>query len=318
MISITQHIQYLIARHDFVSVPGFGAFIACSEPAKIASGNMFLPPHRSVGFNATVTHDDGLLIGSVARRERVSYEQAKTLVSDAVELMLRRIDIEGSLEIERVGIFERIEDSALSFQPVQVNNVASCLYGALRPVTLIPLYEEANDTANVVELELNDTEEYKSRRSWRFVAKYAASVAVLLGMCLTLSTPISIDDSEVAKASLAISTIKRNEPATVCVEKTISATQEDVAAPKVVLSVDEMAADTDYNCYVIVASCASRRGANRFIKHCADNRQMGVLHSDGRYRVYIAASNDAEAAYTYKETPEVASLHPDAWVYEKK
>jgi hypothetical protein len=62
MYSITRHIEYLVSRHDCVVVPGWGAFIAQYEPARIdAESGLIVPPSRAISFNQSVMHNDGLL-----------------------------------------------------------------------------------------------------------------------------------------------------------------------------------------------------------------------------------------------------------------
>lgn len=115
MINIFDHIQYLICRHDCVTVPRLGAFIAQRQCARVSNnGFSFLPPRRSLSFNSALTHDDGLLIGSVARRERLSYERAKEEVMQAVELLMLRLSSEGSVEIPRVGIVSETNPQSIS------------------------------------------------------------------------------------------------------------------------------------------------------------------------------------------------------------
>lgn len=69
MFSIIEHIEYLMTRHDCVTVPGWGAFIANYSIAEYdAVHEVFTRPCRTIGFNASVSHNDGLLVQSHAPR----------------------------------------------------------------------------------------------------------------------------------------------------------------------------------------------------------------------------------------------------------
>ena len=75
MFSIIEHIEYLITCHDCVVVPGWGAFIANYDASTYdATKNVMARPRRSIGFNASVSHNDGLLAQSLMRRERFQCE----------------------------------------------------------------------------------------------------------------------------------------------------------------------------------------------------------------------------------------------------
>ena len=74
MISIVQHIEYLMMYNDCVVVPGWGALIANYAPSQL-QGDTMLKPRRSIGFNPSITHNDGLLATSIARRHGISYSK---------------------------------------------------------------------------------------------------------------------------------------------------------------------------------------------------------------------------------------------------
>lgn len=332
MNNLYQHIQYLLLHHDWVMLPGIGAFIARYAEARIADGNSFVPPSRSLGFNGASVDDDGLLISSVARREGISYARAKEIVKNEIDLMLARISTEGRVEIPRVGTLSRGESSAFIFEPAVDSLIVSAPFASL-PVIALPQAESAGSVAEprllpapeAADASVDDYERSLRRgRRLRTVARYAASVALLLGIGFTLSTPMLFDDSQVTKASLTTSI---SRPATVKVTPVTSETAQPepvVADPEpqnhdvmeVAGLTDEQAAE--YSCYVIVASCGNSREAERFIRQSPEPESLKVLKSDGRYRVYAAVSNDYDLAYAYKSTPAFTKRHPQAWVYRRE
>ena len=86
MITICEHIEYLLRNHDCVIVPGWGAFIAQYQPASFTEDGQMLPPSRLIGFNASISHQDGLLASSVMRREKISYDAAsnKNIITNKI------------------------------------------------------------------------------------------------------------------------------------------------------------------------------------------------------------------------------------------
>ena len=70
MYNLSLHIEYLLLHHDCVVVPGLGAFINVRHAAYFdAVTRVWHPMTREVRFNGALTHDDGLLSSSYARKE---------------------------------------------------------------------------------------------------------------------------------------------------------------------------------------------------------------------------------------------------------
>ena len=87
METVILHIEYLLRHHECVVLPGWGAFIARRVPASFCmQGNVLMtPPSRGLAFNAELREDDGLLVSSMCRREKMSYPEAADYVRRQVE-----------------------------------------------------------------------------------------------------------------------------------------------------------------------------------------------------------------------------------------
>lgn len=319
VISITEHIQYLTSRYDCVAVPSLGAFIAQNESARmIDGGTRMMPPMRTLTFNSAIAHDDGLLVGSVARKEGISYEFAREEVAQAVELLLHRVRTEGEADIVRVGKLTYAGSEMLVFTPSD-NNAASMRYRGLPALSLRPV--EQAGLPEMLEVAIEPVG--RGRRILRGVGRYAAAVALLLGIGITFTTPLIVDEHEVVQASTAP---RITAPRHAVVEKVVDAPAVEAAdeseilqtLPDVISAQDFDADRPDgYGCYVIVASCASESEARKYV---ANQRKYGenlrILPSGGRYRVYVAVGKDYDAAYAYKSTDsDIVSRYPEAWVY---
>lgn len=114
------HIEYLLSRHDCVIVPGVGAFIATETEAYINyESGVITPRRREISFNSSVVTDDGLLTHSIARLERLSYEDARRTVANLIERMMVELNDEGETSIGMVGRLIKDSDGLISFQPRQ-------------------------------------------------------------------------------------------------------------------------------------------------------------------------------------------------------
>lgn len=337
-MSIIDHIQYLICRHDCVVVPGLGAFVSQYVPAQISSdGLMLLPPSRMLVFNNVISHDDGLLAGSVARREGISYESARAEVARDVEMLLNRIDMEGYVEIPRVGRLSRSGGSALAFAPVTENSIPNIAYQSLPAVALMPsdatTADADSEAATVLEVDTVASRRDTFASRLRGVAKYAAAAAVLIAVGATLSTPVIVNRN-IDRASMSmpavtkartidlpvVDTCKEDAPAVLYVGISEADKAPASILPPAVVTVSDLKGESvgaDYDCYIIVASCASMKEAGRFIASKGGKSALRVIPGDGRYRVYAAVANDYDAAYEFKSNSRFASRFPSAWVYKK-
>ncbi len=333
-MNLTDHIQYLITRHDCVVVAGLGAFVAQNMPARVSSdGLTLLPPGRMLVFNNVISHDDGLLTGSIARREGVSYEQAREEIAQSVELLKRRIQSEGFVDLPRIGRLEPTAGAAFAFTPAVSDSIADMMYRGLPSVDIS--YVSAQQPAT--EPQLLEVDVTGGRRSFasrlKSFGRYAAIVALILAAGATLTTPVLVDDSNVDRASLSLPRVTParkvvlpasgsrhgQQPAAVTEQKEspAAAVKEQEPAIVPVAMLKDGNPEKAYNCFIIVASCASASEAQRFISQKKAEGQLRVLPSDGRYRVYAAVSNDFDAAFTFKKTDkDFIRRYPSAWVYK--
>lgn len=330
---ITDHIQHLLRTHDCVVVPGIGAFVAQYVAAHLSDDcRRLLPPGRQLVFNNIVVHDDGVLAESVSRAEGISYEAARIEINRQTEEMRRRLESEGSIDIARIGRLTLHEQGALSFLPDTENPIVKSPFLGLAAVDLP---EEETDIRPVV-LEVAPRRKPRLRPALR----YAAAVAILAGLGITFSTPIMIGDRKMDHASLNLPKISGANAAVVPVVEGAVEKQETMDAPVAkapcaatapvstrsalppIVAVEDMksiSGEPGYDCYIIVASCANRAEAKRFIAMRKAEGQLDILPSDGRYRVYAAVARDYDEAFAFKTSDrDFRSKYGDAWVYQKK
>lgn len=353
MISITRHIEYLITCHDCVIVPGWGAFIANSVPSRIVSDSSgvstIFPPTRTLSFNPGINHNDGLLVTSIMRREGVSYEIALQEIERQVSTLRRQLEQENEIAIPLLGSFTLNRESWTPvFSPAD-STIASVGYYGLPRIhpSILPVVNEISETTGY---EDTDTENYSVSESitenlhdgnrWilppfvRKAVRVAASVVLLVGLGVVLTTPITVDRSGSNFASVdpsaaipKVSGPKPAKPAPVYSAHSIPANAELVIAlPSEELSETETNTEipgiqteieSTSHYYLIVASLESRRRADKFLE-LANDPNLQILNEDGRYRIYAAIGNSVEEASKLKDNDEFSFNYPDAWVYHLK
>ena len=82
---LAKHIESLLLEHNCVIVPGLGGFVAGYVAARMVEGeDLFLPPHRRVGFNPLLSLNDGLLVQSYMLAYDVSFPEATAMIEETV------------------------------------------------------------------------------------------------------------------------------------------------------------------------------------------------------------------------------------------
>ena len=340
MVSFCDHIEYLIGRHDCVVVPGWGAFVAQCQPAHIDAGSATVhPPKRVVGFNPAISHNDGLLVTSVMRREGATYDNALRQIDEEVRAMRCQLDADGEVAVGRLGLLRRNGDGTPTFLPADTDAVSGRFFG-LVPVKAVPLLQAAREEAAVDVAEKGGDVIYLPIS--RNIFKIAASIALILGLGFALSTPVivnreadnyasiasvptvtpAIEVRHRADAELFIS-IPGDDAPVASVAPVAQATPDiaksSVAKPRqeaVSVTAKEPKAgaihldDSDPYC-LVVASHATMEQARKQIGGRSD---LHILESGGRYRVYVATGRTTAQAKSPMSDPAFAARYPGAWV----
>lgn len=329
MISITQHICYLLLSHDFVVVPGLGAFVASHNAATFNSATAtFTPPARTLAFNRDVRHDDGILTTCVARNRAITYDLARTQIANDVALIRSRLSSDGAVTLPAIGTLTLSADNAIIFTPAE-KCVAGARYFGLENITVAEAVIEEPAIIHV---------DFKTPRRLRW-ARIAAAAALLIGIGYTVSTPIAVDLTnthfaaigsakvtpahaaeipaiDTAAAPRTLYSIIPTDPdatgqyipkATVAEEPRLAA--NDSKTLKEIISTTTQRRANTY--YLVVASCESRAKAERYVKR-RQAQGLRIVEGNGRYRVYTASASSQESAERMRSS--IASVYPDVWI----
>lgn len=317
--TVIEHIEYLTRVHDCVAVPGLGAFIAQYESARISDdGSSILPPSRTIVFNGALTHNDGLLVNSVARRSGIHYEDALTTVKAGVSTLMRQLEIDGEVSLGLLGMLVKEADRGLLFVAAPATD-RSGEFAYLRPVEVKEVVK-IRKTGSDKEMRIAAPSLFSPLRA---VLKVAASLAVFVALGLCLTTPVSVKD--VSLASMGISSpeetltapVHRAQPGLMLVrlDDGFGMQEADTAARNSYRRMMERIHEDRY--VVVVASLPSKSKAEDYIA-ARGGSPLQILESDGRFRVYAATAATANEAYAKATEECFASRYPDSWVYRMK
>lgn len=289
MENIIRHIEYLTSHNECVTLPGIGSFLSHYRHAVIdTEKGIITPPRRIITFNSSVNYDDGLLASSVARRDRCSYTEAARRVQDVSNLIQYNIQNGIPCRIGYIGTLSPQADGGIIFTPGGDTPYL--------PVVKLPQHEViaapvAKETVQVT----------KPARIIHTIARYAASIALLIGIAIAFTTPIRVDDEAMLASILPVNHQEISEDVNEVIPELL------IAAPVITQPEVEKVVNTG-NCYLIIASLATEAQAEQFMAEHKDD-SLGVIITNGRYRVYAARG----ASYAEINNQEIKSRFPDAW-----
>ena len=117
-------------QHDCVIIPEFGGFVANYRPARINhETHSFMPPSKDIGFNKSLTHNDGLLISYISECRRIGYVDTKRMVSGFVKETVKKLEKGKKIVFEEVGTFHYDKQNNLQFEPDLTTNFLLDSYG---------------------------------------------------------------------------------------------------------------------------------------------------------------------------------------------
>lgn len=304
MISVLDHIEYLSYKHDCVIVPGFGAFI--SQYSSTNEKGIISSLNRNITFNASIDYNDGLLINSLMRRERISSELAKNLIAEYVCCIRTQLKHEGEIPLGRLGYFKYINDNAIEFNPFITKKSNSEYYGLSR-ITLKPLFEDT--TEDVMMENKNNIVPFTKK-----LVQVAASIILLICLSLFLSTPI-VDLDNTNYANLNAFNIKNHKKEQlqhdlyIAIPK-IKNSDKNVTAEDIETERIENKNTLDEGKYcIVIASLATQKQAEKFIQENGI-KNCNITKSIKKYRVYVARGSYDEMIQLKK----TIYSDTDAWV----
>ncbi len=122
MSKIDKHIEELLHSHDCVIVPDFGGFITSKQSAYYNNfTSVFHPATKKTLFNKHLVFNDGLLAAKIAERQQLSVEDANQLLIQFKDDCYLKLNEEGRVEVEKVGVLFFDKEKNIQFQQAATN-----------------------------------------------------------------------------------------------------------------------------------------------------------------------------------------------------
>ena len=195
---IVKYISELLLDRECVIVPEFGAFITKETPAMLDYVNGRLtPPSKEVAFNGQLVTDDGVFIGYLAERMRISTTEAAQMVHDFAMRSLAVLEASGALRLDGMGVLTRVSERNYIIQFDDDTNLLGDSFG-LTTIKAQPVYrretyhqlankiateQKAKNTLMTVHEETSEPKPHHVNRynyKWFRAAAYSMMIALVL------------------------------------------------------------------------------------------------------------------------------------------
>lgn len=297
--------------------------MAHSIPASYnVEDGIFMPPHRTLGFNSQITIDDALLLSEYIDEQQLTYEEAGKALHKDVANLRYELSSKGTVRFGELGTFSMNVTGNITFDPAP-NGIDDPYNFGFEPI-LIPLLSECDKNDIVIK-----------RRS---IKKYV-SVAVAALLTFFIFSPVGDSAYEpslkagftagetmpvVKEAAKEVTTtgLCEIEPVADTVTETII-TKPQAAEPAVEIQAEAVEApateepakiDNGPTYSIIVASTPNEEKANLAIQELSAKMQAEyhVVKGGGRHR--IAHSSYCNHNEANDALAQVKGTFPDAWV----
>ncbi len=162
---IQKHIFELLKYHDCVIITGLGGFILNHRSAYINKiTQKIYPPSKIVGFNKSLSQNDGLLANYLVKTEKISYDEACLEILKFSRKSKIKLQKGETILFENVGELYYNSNNKIEFNPISLFNFNAHAYG----------------------LQSFKISEKKSEKSKNRTTSISAAAAIILLICMSI------------------------------------------------------------------------------------------------------------------------------------
>ena len=319
MEKLVQNISRLIAQHNCVILPGVGAFLAHRVPAYYnAAEKIFMPPHRSLGFNPQVTVDDALLLSEYMNDGLLSYEEAERCLKNDIDSLRSKLSDNGVVCFGELGTFEMDIEGKISFTPNE-NSIDDPQNYGFEPLLIAPLKELKKKDIVI-----------KRSNIGKYVSAIAAAIVIIFVLVpfgnsiydgskqMSVAGFAPVDNAPKTVVTPTVEAICEIAPVEETVTEHIFTTPANAEQPATVAEtqkVETIIVENSKQYSIIVASTPNSKNAQLAITELSRKMQADykVVEGDRRFRIAIESYNSEEEANIALE--RIQATFSDAWVY---
>lgn len=309
MISMIEHIEYLMLSNDCVVVPGFGAFIAqYTSSRNCAQNSTFTSPKRSISFNASINHNDGLLANSIAKKASIPYAEALKQIEKSTTICRQALSDGSEVPFGRLGFFISNGEGHIEFIPFH-HELANDDFFGLQSFSFPTLAERNAQmaTEETVSETYSEPEINIGRRNWfsHKAVQIAASIVMLVCLTFALSTPIIVDKPTHQLATLNVPTPTMPKHKVVKAEEISQQKQVEAASEK-------KEANSNGRYAIIICSLKKQSQVAQYFQENKDINPANVIKKNGYYMIYFNRGDNYQELV--KEAKQMPKPYTEFWI----
>lgn len=309
MISMIEHIEYLMLSNDCVVVPGFGAFIAqYTSSNNCAQNSTFTSPKRSISFNASINHNDGLLANSIAKKALIPYAEALKQIEKSTTICRQALSDGSEVPFGRLGFFFSNAEGHIEFIPFH-HELANDDFFGLQSFSFPTLAERNAQVATeeTVSETYSEPEINIGRRNWfsHKAVQIAASIVMLVCLTFALSTPIIVDKPTHQLATL-------NVPTPTMPKHKVVKTEEISLQKQVEAASEKKEANSNGRYAIIICSLKKQSQVAQYFQENKDINPANVIKKNGYYMIYFNRGDNYQELV--KEAKQMPKPYTEFWI----
>lgn len=309
MISMIEHIEYLMLSNDCVVVPGFGAFIAqYTSSNNCAQNSTFTSPKRSISFNASINHNDGLLANSIAKKALIPYAEALKQIEKSTTICRQALSDGSEVPFGRLGFFISNAEGHIEFIPFH-HELANDDFFGLQSFSFPTLAERNAQVATeeTVSETYSEPEINIGRRNWfsHKAVQIAASIVMLVCLTFALSTPIIVDKPTHQLATL-------NVPTPTMPKHKVVKTEEISLQKQVEAASEKKEANSNGRYAIIICSLKKQSQVAQYFQENKVINPANVIKKNGYYMIYFNRGDNYQELV--KEAKQMPKPYTEFWI----
>ncbi|MCM1367147.1 MAG: hypothetical protein NC201_07875 [Prevotella sp.] len=296
-------------------LPGIGAFINHRHPCVVnRAEGIIIPASREICFNASICTNDGLLAHSIARREKVSFEEALLKVDTVVAEISEALALEGEISIGNVGTLYQSDDGRISFR--QRHNATA--YSNMLGYYPINLPSPQSDTKRTEEKSSKSISGFRPDKYYyipinKTLAKTAAIFICVLAVCMGIFLPFHGDERNRELASV----VPIEKVSAVISKKCSKPTLNTTSAPQQ----PQLHIITEEECvgkhFLIVGTFRTLDEVNKYINQIGITRKDVEIIESRNYMISAFSSTDRAEVAQAMTKEEIKTRFGQFWIYSK-
>ncbi|MCI7585829.1 MAG: hypothetical protein MSS95_08285 [Bacteroidales bacterium] len=304
-----EHIEYLMLSNDCVVVPGFGAFIAqYTSSNNCAQNSTFTSPKRSISFNASINHNDGLLANSIAKKALIPYAEALKQIEKSTTICRQALSDGSEVPFGRLGFFISNAEGHIEFIPFH-HELANDDFFGLQSFSFPTLAERNAQVATeeTVSETYSEPEINIGRRNWfsHKAVQIAASIVMLVCLTFALSTPIIVDKPTHQLATL-------NVPTPTMPKHKVVKTEEISLQKQVEAASEKKEANSNGRYAIIICSLKKQSQVAQYFQENKDINPANVIKKNGYYMIYFNRGDNYQELV--KEAKQMPKRYTEFWI----